>query len=147
MDRTLHEGTDIIPLKFARSDDQQQYLNYKAGQFAVIDLGTKEDYSRPVVLLSGDIGVTPFRSMIKYAADKQLPRTLRCLIPIEIKIISFIKKNSTKCVNATKNLKIIYTITGEGQEGSSSFYSTIDANWKGESGFINRDANQVFDPC
>src|ERR687897_1179880 len=32
-----------------------------------------EDYSRSAVYLSGGIGVTPFRSMIKYATDKQLP--------------------------------------------------------------------------
>src|ERR687898_1155008 len=32
-----------------------------------------EDYSKPAVFLSGGIGVTPFRSMIKYATDKQLP--------------------------------------------------------------------------
>ena len=31
-----------------------------------------EDYSKAPVLLSGGIGVTPFRSMIKYATDKQL---------------------------------------------------------------------------
>src|SRR5918999_5181135 len=32
-----------------------------------------EDHSKPAVFLSGGIGVTPFRSMIKYATDKQLP--------------------------------------------------------------------------
>ena len=31
-----------------------------------------EDYSKPAIFLSGGIGVTPFRSMIKYATDKQL---------------------------------------------------------------------------
>lgn len=32
-----------------------------------------EDHSKPAVLLSGGIGVTPFRSVIKYATDRQLP--------------------------------------------------------------------------
>ena len=32
-----------------------------------------EDYSKPAVFLSGGIGVTPFRSMLKYATDKKLP--------------------------------------------------------------------------
>lgn len=123
-----------MSFKFARSDDQQQehFLNYKAGQYAVVDLGTREDpegpmrsftiasspteeeyilistrirdtpfkkklanldigspvkitaplgnfvlpegdNSRLVVVLSGGIGVTPFRSMVKYATDKQSP--------------------------------------------------------------------------
>ncbi|MFL6473799.1 MAG: Rieske 2Fe-2S domain-containing protein, partial [Nitrososphaera sp.] len=40
------------------------------GQFVLHD----EDYSKKsAVFLSGGIGVTPFRSMIKYATDKQLP--------------------------------------------------------------------------
>ena len=32
-----------------------------------------EDYSKPAVFLSGGKGVTPFRSMIEYATDRQLP--------------------------------------------------------------------------
>ena len=32
-----------------------------------------EDFSKSAVFLSGGIGVTPFRSMIKYATDKNLP--------------------------------------------------------------------------
>ena len=32
-----------------------------------------EDYSKTAIFLSGGIGVTPFRSMIKYATDIQLP--------------------------------------------------------------------------
>src|SRR5918992_6138476 len=32
-----------------------------------------DDYSKPAIFLSGGIGVTPFRGMIKYALDKQLP--------------------------------------------------------------------------
>src|SRR5919198_1669374 len=32
-----------------------------------------EDHDKPAIFLSGGIGVTPFRSMIKYATDKQLP--------------------------------------------------------------------------
>src|SRR5919198_2368617 len=38
------------------------------GQFVL-----HQDYSKPAVFLSGGIGVTPFRTMIKYATDKQLP--------------------------------------------------------------------------
>src|SRR5215831_5673056 len=143
LDKISHTGTDIASFKFARKTDtdsrqelQKQgqnyyYLNYKAGQYAVVDFGIKddpegpvrsftlasspteenfilistrirdtpfkkklaglevgsrvkitaplgrfvlhEDYSRPAVFLSGGIGVTPFRSMMKYATDKQLP--------------------------------------------------------------------------
>lgn len=200
-DSTSHPGTDIMSFRFTRSDDQQrnQYLNYKAGQYAVVDLGTKEDpegpmrsftvasspteeesilistrirdtpfkkrlanldlgtlvkitaplgnfvlpeddNSKTVVFLSGGIGVTPFRSMIKYATDKQLP----------IKIIMFnsnrdennflYKKEFDECINGNRNLKIIYTIAGEGQDRTSSHSSsgTVHDEWKGERGFIDK---------
>jgi glycine betaine catabolism B len=70
-----------------------------------------EDYSKPAIFLSGGIGVTPFRSMIKYATDKQLP----------IKIIMFDSNRDEKNIlyknefdastNSNKNLRIIYTIS------------------------------------
>jgi|SRR5712691_13262378 len=58
-DKTQHAGTDIMSFKFERKTDidsgkqlqnQQQnyYLNYKAGQYAIIDLGTKDDPEGPV---------------------------------------------------------------------------------------------------
>jgi glycine betaine catabolism B len=89
-----------------------------------------EDYSKHAVLLSGGIGVTPFRSMIKYATDKQLP----------IKIVMFdsnrdetnilYKNEFDECLKTNKNLKIIYTITGEGQPPLG--------HWEGEAGRIDK---------
>lgn len=183
LEKSVHKGTDVVSFKFSRSYEQG-YLNYKAGQFAIVDLGTKEDpegssrcftiassptekesilittrirdtpfkkkladlkvgelvnieaplgrfvlhqdYSRPAIMLSGGIGVTPFRSMIKFATDEKLP----------IKIILFdanrnedniIYKNEfDEWVKFNKNLKIVYTI---GQDTN---------NWKGETGHINK---------
>ena len=75
-----------------------------------------EDYSKSAIFLSGGIGVTPFRSMIKYATDKQLP----------LKIIMFdsnrnsnnilFKQEFDEWANINKNLKIIYTISEENQD-------------------------------
>jgi ferredoxin-NADP reductase len=200
LEKVSHPGTDIMSFKFSRSDDQQQgnhYLDYKAGQYAVVDLGTKEDPEGPVrsftiasspseeefllistrvrdtpfkkklanldlgtqvkftaplgkftlpeddnssrsaVFLSGGIGVTPFRSMIKYATDKKSP----------IKIIMYdsnrneenilYRKEFDECMKTNKNLKIVYTITSEGQGGASSLNAAAD-DWKGESGHINK---------
>ncbi len=89
-----------------------------------------ENYSKPAVLLSGGIGVTPFRSMIKYATDKQLP----------IKIVMFdsnrdeanilYKNEFDECLKSNKNLKIIYTITGEGPPPLG--------HWEGEAGRIDK---------
>ena len=128
-EKTSIAGTDIMSFKFSRTD-AQNHLNYKAGQYSVVDLEQKRDpegptrsftiasspsedfilirtrirdtpfkkklasmdigspvkitapmgefvlptdYSNSLVFLSGGIGVTPFRSMLKYATDNQLP--------------------------------------------------------------------------
>ena len=58
------------------------------GQFVL-----HEDYSKPAVFLSGGIGVTPFRSMLKYATDKKLP----------VKIIMFdSNRNSNNILSYSK---------------------------------------------
>ncbi|HYZ60018.1 MAG TPA: FAD-dependent oxidoreductase [Nitrososphaeraceae archaeon] len=91
-----------------------------------------EDYSKLAVFLSGGIGVTPFRSMIKSANDRQLP----------IKIVMFdsnsneqnilYKNEFDEWVNTNQNLKIIYTVTGDEP-------SSLPANeWKGEHGRIDK---------
>jgi glycine betaine catabolism B len=103
-----------------------------------------ENYSKPAVFLSGGIGVTPFRSMIKYTTDKQLP----------IKIVMFdsnrnqtnilYKREFDECANINKNLKIVYTVTEEegGEEQpvqtSSSLSSSRTVTWNGERGRIDK---------
>jgi len=88
-DKTPHAGTDIMSFKFERKTDiiggkqlqnqQQQnyYLTYKAGQYAIIDLGTKEDPEGPVrsftmassptenfILISTRLRETPFKKKL-----------------------------------------------------------------------------------
>ena len=98
-----------------------------------------EDYSKPAVLLSGGIGVTPFRSMIKDATDRHLP----------VKIIMFdsnrneenilYKMEFDEWANTNKNLKIVYTITDEdGGTLSSSSSSSSSRNWTGQRGRIDK---------
>jgi ferredoxin-NADP reductase/nitrite reductase/ring-hydroxylating ferredoxin subunit len=91
-----------------------------------------EDYSKPAVFLSGGIGVTPFRSMIKNATDRQLP----------VKIVMFdsnrneqnilYKNEFDEWVTTNQNLKIIYIVTGDEP-------SSLPAKeWEGEHGRIDR---------
>ena len=194
LEKIPHHGTDITSFRFARSDEQRNYyLNYKAGQYSVVDLGTKEDpegpvrsftiassptekdfilistrvrdtqfkkklasldlgtlvkitapmgkfvlpddhSSKSVVFLSGGIGVTPFRSMVKYATDKQLPLKITVFDSNRDQGNILYKKEFDECVSENKNLKIIYTIVDERQESSS----IPNDDWKGERGFINK---------
>jgi ferredoxin-NADP reductase len=187
-EKISHEGSDIMSFRFSRSDDQN-YLYYEAGQFSVLDLGTKEDpkgptrsftiasspterdailittrirdtpfkqrlskldegtavkitapagnftlpqdYSKPLVFLSGGIGVTPFRSMIKYATDKQLPVKITMFDSNRNQSNTLFKDEFDSCAKVNKNLRIIYTITEEGEKIPAS-------DWKGERGYIDK---------
>jgi glycine betaine catabolism B len=93
------------------------------------------------VFLSGGIGVTPFRSMIKYATDKQL----------SIKIVMFdsnrnqentlFKKEFDEYANINRNLKIVYTITEEEEEEKQGAQDTsfpTRQQWTGERGRIDK---------
>ena len=180
MEKNSHVSTDIVSFRFSRNEDNNTYyLNYTAGQYAVFDLGTKEDpegpirsftlasspteenfilistrirdtpfkkkldsldvgisvkltaplgkfvlhedHSRAVVLLSGGIGVTPFRSMIKYATDKQVPVRIILFDANRNQDNILYKKEFDECANSNRNLKII-----------------SDNDWKGERGYINQ---------
>jgi glycine betaine catabolism B len=94
-----------------------------------------QDYSKPAVFLSGGIGVTPFRSMIKYATDKQLPLKITMFDSNRNRDNILFKKEFDEWTNKNKNLKIIYTISEDEQQQSSS--STAN-DWKGEYGRIDK---------
>ena len=105
------------------------------GQFVL-----HEDYSKPAVFLSGGIGVTPFRTMIKYATDKQLPLKIVMFDSNRNRDNILFRKEFDEWVKVNKNLKIIYTISEENQHGSQSPSSTAqsDTDWKGEYGRIDK---------
>ena len=117
---TLEEGTKVK-------------VRGPEGQFVL-----HEDYSKPAVFLSGGIGVTPFRSMLKYATDKQLP----------IKIVVFdsnrnqsnilFKEEFDDWADRNKNLKIIHTISEDEAGGPEQSSSAAKKDWKGEYGRIDK---------
>src|SRR5918994_2165466 len=95
-----------------------------------------EDYSKPAVFLSGGIGVTPFRSMIKYATDKQLPIRIVMFDSNRNRDNILFKKEFDDWANINKNLKIIYTISEDEQQQQQS--SSTANDWKGEYGRIDK---------
>jgi ferredoxin-NADP reductase/nitrite reductase/ring-hydroxylating ferredoxin subunit len=96
-----------------------------------------EDYSKPAVFLSGGIGVTPFRSMIKYATDKQLPIKIVMFDSNRDQENTLFKKEFDEYVNINRNLRIVYTITEEEKQGAQDTSSTNRQQWTGERGRIN----------
>jgi NAD(P)H-flavin reductase len=85
------------------------------------------DYSKPAIFLSGGIGVTPFRSMIKYATDKQLPLKITMFDSNRNEQNILYKEEFDEWANKNRNLKVIYTMTDENSAG-----------WAGEKGRIGR---------
>lgn len=92
-----------------------------------------DDHSKPAVFLSGGIGVTPFRSMIKYATDKQLPLKIVMFDSNRNEQNKLFKDEFDEWVNKNMNLKIVYTITDEDGEKLPS------SAWTGERGRINKE--------
>lgn len=197
LEKASQAGTDVMSFRFSRTDSQNDNaiattLNYRAGQYSIVDLGTREDpegptrsftiassptekdtimittrirdtpfkqklskleegttvkitapageftlpekdYSRPLVFLSGGIGVTPFRSMIKYASDRQLPIKITMFDANRNQANILFKDEFDSCAKANSNLKIVYTISEKKEaETSPSFL-----DWKGERGYID----------
>jgi ferredoxin-NADP reductase len=88
------------------------------------------DYSKTIIFLSGGIGVTPFRSMIKYATDKQLPIKIIMFDSNKNKENVLFKKEFDDWANTNKNIKIIYTITEEENPNEQSSSPTSIDIWK-----------------
>lgn len=106
------------------------------GQFVL-----HQDYSKYTVFLSGGIGVTPFRSMLKYATDMQLPVPIIMFDSNRDRDNILFKKEFDDWASINKNLKIIYTISEEKEEQhneqSPPPLSTAN-DWKGEYGRIDK---------
>ena len=101
----------------------------------------EDDYSKPAIFLSGGIGVTPFRSMIKYATDMQLPLKIIMFDSNRNKEKILFKKEFDEWTNINENLKIIYTISERNQQqrkSTSSLSLTETNDWKGEFGRIDK---------
>jgi ferredoxin-NADP reductase/nitrite reductase/ring-hydroxylating ferredoxin subunit len=90
------------------------------------------DHSKQAVFLSGGIGVTPFRSMVKYATDKELPLRIVMFDSNRNESNILYKKEFDEWAARNKNLKIVYTITEEGEPEQDN------SQWKGERGRIDR---------
>jgi ferredoxin-NADP reductase/nitrite reductase/ring-hydroxylating ferredoxin subunit len=89
-----------------------------------------DEYSKPAVFLSGGIGVTPFRNMIKYATDKQLSLRITMFDSNRDEQNILYRKEFDRWASQNRNLKVIYTVTEEG--GSTT------GTWQGEKGRIGR---------
>lgn len=91
----------------------------------------KED-AQNIVFLGGGIGITPFRSMIKYATDKKLPIKMTLLYSNRIPVEICYKDEWQLLEKQNPSLKVVNTITDE------------TSNWNGRKGRINEQMIKEF---
>jgi ferredoxin-NADP reductase/nitrite reductase/ring-hydroxylating ferredoxin subunit len=140
---TRIRGTPYKQRLSAMQEGEQVNVSKPQGNFVLHD-----DYSKHAIFLSGGIGVTPFRSMIKYASDKELPIKITMFDSNRNRQNILYKEEFDKWAAQNQNLKIVYTITENDTEQrqhseavhsiSSSGTSETNETWKGERGRIDR---------
>ncbi|MEM3431471.1 MAG: FAD-binding oxidoreductase [Candidatus Micrarchaeia archaeon] len=92
------------------------------GKFFFLD----EEKMKDVVLIGGGCGITPFISMIRYVAEKNLPINITYFYSART-MDSILYKDELESISKLhKNIKVIFTCTREQSE-----------KWKGEKGRIN----------
>ena len=82
-----------------------------------------------IAMLTGGIGITPLRSMIKYCLDRKLDNDITLLYSNRAERDIVFKDEFESMIQNKKTLKVVHTLTAPAQ------------NWRGETGRIN--ANKI----
>ena len=135
---TEKTGQVMIATKFALANSsvfKQHLANFKASDRLQIrgPMGRfllQDDYSKEAVMLSGGIGITPFRNMVKFATDKGLPLKITLLYSNKTTADIVWRDQFDEFAAQNPNLKLVHTITNQTKELE---------NWPGERGFINAE--------
>ena len=112
---------------------KQALLNLKAGEKITVanlegEFLLPKDPKRACVFIAGGIGITPYRSMIKYMLDKGLSRPITLLYSnrsAEDIVFKDIFDQAEKAIG----LKVVYTLTGK----------NVPADWRGKTGYITAE--------
>ena len=96
-----------------------------------------ETNPKPKVLIAGGIGVTPFHSMLTYAAAKNLTIPLTLFVSFSLPEEMVFYEELKKLEEQHENIKIIYTITKSEQSQTP---------WTGETGRVSKDLIKKYVP-
>ena len=135
------ENFIMLSTKIRDSPYKQRLSNLEEGD--KIDVSAPEgefilpaDYSKPLIFLSGGIGVTPFRSMLNYATEKQLPLKIIMFDSNKNQQNILFKKEFDDWTALNENMKIVYTLSDDKSEGNNNFGT--EEEWNGEKGRIDK---------
>lgn len=92
------------------------------------DFTLPEDFTQKLVFIAGGIGITPFRSMLKYLLDSHQRRDI-ILIYVNKTVNEIVYKDILNKVQAQLHIRIIYVLTD---------LTAIPQNWTGLVGRLNQ---------
>lgn len=90
------------------------------------DFVLPEDTSKPLVFIAGGIGMTPFRSIIKFANESKLKNKITLLVSYKTPDQILFREELDNISKKSRSIKIITTIT-----------HSEAGNWQGETGRID----------
>lgn len=99
-----------------------------AGDFT-LPTDAKTDANRPHVFIAGGIGITPFRSMIKYLMDTGEKRPITLFYSVRT-VDEIAYKELFDRAKETCGINVIYVLTDA---------TKIPPDWKGATGYVNAD--------
>jgi ferredoxin-NADP reductase len=114
-DSAFKRSLDELPVGTAVDVEQPK------GEFVL-----PEDSDRPYVFIAGGIGITVFRSMLRYVADEQLPYRVTLLYSNRDRESTAFMDELQELERAIPGLRVVYTMTG-------------DPSWEGETRRIDAD--------
>lgn len=91
------------------------------------DMTLPEDVTRPIVMLAGGIGITPFRSMVEYATQQGLEHDLTLFYANRTRPATAFLEDLEAWANRNRHLRIVPAIADE-----------APADWRYERGRIDR---------
>lgn len=115
------------------SDFSQALANMKPGDWARLQ-GPEGSFTLPrnqskLAFLSGGIGITPLRSMLRYVTDKSLPYDIVLLYGNpSLQEVAF-RKELEVIAAARHDIRVEHVLSGP----------DYPADWKGKRGYINKD--------
>ncbi|NQT23160.1 MAG: FAD-dependent oxidoreductase [Candidatus Omnitrophica bacterium] len=140
-ERTKHfsfsnSPTEARYIEFTKRITSSEYSTaldtMKVGDWARLKLPlgafTLENERSKIAFLSGGIGITPIRSMIKYVVDTKLQTDIVLLYSNRTEDQIIFRGDFDEMQNASANIRIVYTLTSK---------ELNKASWNGRTGYVN----------
>jgi len=138
----LEKDKIAFTTKIIRSDFKKALLNLKSNDEIKV-FGPMENFSfdevnpLPRVFIAGGIGITPFHSILSYAAAKNLTMPLTLIASFSHPDEMVFHKELSNLATQHANIKIIYTITDT---------ENSQVVWTGETGRVSKDLIKKYIP-